>query len=89
MHYSRLEFAMELKKRVKEQQSCQEIGRWAHAIFIDYLHSQRDNDFLPILLTVNNMEVGPEYVMSYRRLNDIANGVIRGKLDILSKPAID
>ena len=43
------------------------------------LEENVDNDFRHILLTLNYMEDGPEFELSYKRLNEIADDLISGR----------
>ena len=76
--YTRIDFGKELKQRVAQQNSVPAIGAWAYDV---YLGETPDNDveFLNILLILNCMENGPEFELSYKRLDEIADDLIAGR----------
>ena len=79
--YTRAIFGKELKERVAERNTPSEIAIWALDV---YLGDIPDNDveFLNILIILNTMEEGPEFEISYKRLNEIADDLIAGKENI-------
>lgn len=79
--YTRADFGQELKERVENEQDVSAIGNWAYFIYLEHIE-EIDNEFQTILLTLNHMEDGPEFAMSYQRLNEIAEDLIAGKKDI-------
>lgn len=79
--YTRADFGRELKERVAERQDRIEIGLWAHDMYIDHI-MDIDDKFRDILLTLNSMEMGPEFHLSYERLDEIADDLIAGKEEI-------
>lgn len=80
--YTRADFGKELKKNTDQKQDVQEIGSWAYEIYLKGDIDASDSEFLNILLTLNHMEDGPEFALSYQRLNEIADDLIAGKKDI-------
>ncbi|MCC5792423.1 MAG: hypothetical protein JJT82_07445 [Legionellaceae bacterium] len=79
--YTRMGFGKELKERIAKHNTISEIGAWAYDV---YLGETPDNDaeFNNILLILNCMENGPEFEISYKRLNEIADDLIAGKKTI-------
>jgi len=76
--YTREKFGKDLKRRVLERENVKYIGRWAHSMYLDWLDCQ-DIDFLNLLLTLNTMDLGPEFAFSYEELDQIANDLIANK----------
>jgi len=77
-HYTKPMFGRELKKRVLEQQDVVEIGIWAHSVYSD-CGAEVDADLLGIMLDLNTMELGGQFVISYEMLNKIADALIANK----------
>ena len=80
--YTRANFGKELKKKTDQKLDVQEIGSWAYEIYLEGDVDDNDCEFLNLLLTLNHMEDGPEFALSYQRLNEIADDLIAGKKDI-------
>ena len=78
MAYTREQFGKELKQRVSNKEAIELIGDWAHSTCINHIQDI-DNAFRNILLTLNYMELGPEFAFSYEELNQIADDLIAGK----------
>lgn len=76
--YTRAKFGTELKERVLKKQDTVEIGAWAFSMYWKYIEDI-DDDFDEILLTLNKMELGPEFTFSYERLGEIADDLIAGR----------
>lgn len=79
--YTRIDFGKELKERVALQNDVSEIGSWAYEVYLGET-PDKDVEFMNILLILNKMEDGPEFALSYERLNEIADDLIAGKRDI-------
>ena len=79
--YVRASFGKELKERVAQKNNISEIGSWAYAVYLGDSPVD-DAEFLNILLIINKMEYGPEFEISYERLNEIADDLIAGKTNI-------
>lgn len=79
--YTRMDFGKALKEKVVNKENIAEIGHWAYVIYYDHIEDI-DLDFVNILLTLNHMEEGPEFELSYERLDEIADDLITGKKDI-------
>ena len=76
MAYTRKQFGTELKQRVSNKEALESIAHWAYTIYTDH---DTDTTFGNILLTLNYMELGPEFAFSYEKLNQIADDLIAGK----------
>ena len=76
--YIRKQFGRELKARVRQKQPISMIGEWAHSIYLQYI-DDIDLDFRDILLTLNTMELGPEFAFTYKKLEQIADDLIAEK----------
>ncbi len=79
--YSKKDFAKALKEKVKNKEDLEAIGSWSHDVYLEYW-DVKDADFLNLLLTLNKMELGPEFEFSYKRLDEIADDLIAGKKEI-------
>ena len=78
MMYSRKQFGIELKEKINQKESVSKIGEWAHSVYLQHI-DDIDLDFRDILLTLNTMELGPEFAYSYEELLEIADALIAGK----------
>lgn len=78
MMYTRSRFGVELKERIFKREDVVEICKWAYETFLDNC-GVLDEDFLNTLLTLNTMELGPEFSFTYEELNKIADDLIAGK----------
>ncbi len=76
--YTRKQFGIELKAQVKQKQPTSKIGEWAHSIYLQHIE-YIDLDFRDILLTLNTMELGPEFAFTYKELKQIADDLIAEK----------
>jgi hypothetical protein len=75
--YTKIQFGHDLKERICKKQSVAEIGSWTYEIFLDYSDAFDDN-FLNMLITLNTMELGPEFAFTYEELNKVADDLIAG-----------
>ena len=78
MMYTKVEFGMELKKKVLARQRVEEIGHWCYSIYSDNVGCL-EPEFEDIVLTLNTMEHGPEFALTYEELEQIANNLITRK----------
>ena len=76
--YTKIQFGKDLKQRVPERENVKFIGRWARSMCLDWLDC-KDLDFLNLLLTLNTMDLGPEFAFTYEELDRIADDLIVGK----------
>lgn len=74
--YKRADFALALKDKIKKKQDVKEIGDWAYSVSLE---NDVDQGFHHILITLSYMELGPEFALSYERLNEIAEDMIAGR----------
>lgn len=75
MMYTKMDFSKELKKRVLEKQSVEQIGKWAFEIYLNW-PNRHDVSFSNLLLTLSAMENGPEFALTYTELNEIAKRLL-------------
>ena len=76
--YTRKDFGKSLKQWVLEKQDVALIGHWSYSVYLEYI-DVLDLDFVDVLLTLNHMEDGPEFELSYKRLDEIADDLIAGR----------
>lgn len=76
--YTRVMFGRQLKKKVLERENIEKIGSWAHSVYFEYIR-YIDLDFRDVLLTLNAMELGPEFAYTYEELDKIADDLIAGR----------
>ena len=74
----RIIFGQELKNFVVDRKPTTQIGTWAFSFYWDNIE-QIDSDFENILLTINKMELGPEFAFPYEELEQIADDLIAGR----------
>ena len=80
--YTKILFGKELKERVAHKQKIAEIGEWSFDVYTGDIKDDNDGEFSDILLILRAMEEGPEFELSYKRLNEIADDLIAGKKNI-------
>lgn len=71
-------YGYELKKYVLAKSPTEKIGMWAFSFYWENIDDV-DLDFRELLLTLNKMELGPEFAFTYEELNQIADDLIAGK----------
>lgn len=76
--YTSVDFGKALKEKVHNQVDVEHIGIWAHTMYIEHIEDI-DLDFVNILLTLNTMELGPQFAFSYEELDKIADDLIAGR----------
>ncbi len=77
-YYTKATFGRALKDRVQQKQNFVSIGIWAHSVYLDCC-AEVEADLLKVMLDLNTMELGPEFAISYRMLDKIADDLIAGK----------
>lgn len=77
--YTRVAFGKDLKVKVTEKQDVSNIGIWAYDVYLSRDIDDNDVEFLNILLTLNCMDNGPEFALSYKRLNEMADDLIEDR----------
>jgi hypothetical protein len=80
--YTRKQFGLELKEKVKKRENLEEIGCWAYAMYLDHIVENKDRELDRVLLALQTLELGPDFAYSYVRLNEIADDLISGKTKI-------
>lgn len=68
----------ELKRLIKEQNDIEVISDWAHTLYAQYL-TEAGSNLDDVLLVLVTMDAGPEFELSYERLNEIAEQLIAGE----------
>ena len=76
--YSRKEFGLDLKEKIKNKEDAELIGDWALSMYIEHM-LDIDDDFQDFLKDLNAMECGPEFARSYEELDQIADRLIAGE----------
>lgn len=79
--YTKAVFGKELKQRLADGNNVLEIAAWSFAVYLGDSPAD-DVEFLNILIILNTMQEGPEFEISYERLNEIADDLIAGKKNI-------
>ena len=74
--YTKNFFGKELKNKVLNKVPAHDIGHWAYSI---YLEEDVEPELDDVLLTLNTMEDGHEFLFTYDELNQIADNLIAGK----------
>ena len=74
--YTKKTFGKALKDKVLKKIPAYDIGHWAYAI---YLEEDVEPELDDILLALNTMEDGPEFVFTYEELEKIADDLIAGR----------
>lgn len=83
----KIQFAKELKDKLKKAESISKIGQWAHTFFLDFKNPD-DHEFINLLLDLHTMELGPEFELSSEELEKIADDLIEKELKTLD-PSIE
>lgn len=81
MAYTRQDFGLELKEKIKNKENVESIGRWAYEMYAEH-NDDIEDDFSMFLITLNAMEAGPEFEFSYEKLDKIADRLIAGEKNI-------
>ncbi len=76
--YSREEFGLQLKKRIKNNESIIDIANWSYSMYSQY-RGEIDKNFRDMLLALGGMGMDPEFERSYEELNQIADKLIVGE----------
>lgn len=72
------QFGQELKQLLDQKKDCAYIGHWAYSIYLEHIEDI-DLHFRDLLLSLNTMEDGPEFHLSYQELYALAHDLIEGK----------
>ena len=76
--YTRQQFGLELKEKVKNCALISDIGNWSYFMYSQH-RREIDRDFRDLLITLGGMEMGPEFERSYEDLDQIADRLIAGE----------
>lgn len=76
--YTRKDFGLALKEKIKNKEDQELIGRWVLNMYYDYM-LEIDDDFKDFLTDLSGMSAGPEFVRSYEELDQIADKLIAGE----------
>lgn len=68
-------FGKKLKRKAILKTPVEQIGAWAFSFYWNNIETT-DSSFEDLLLTLNTMELGPEFEFSYEELEDIADRLI-------------
>lgn len=71
-------FGVELKKLVSQKQTVEKIGGWAFSVYFEHL-GQLEPGLDQVMLDLTTMEGEPEFAISYKMLNKIADDLIADK----------
>jgi hypothetical protein len=81
MAYTRKDFGLELKEKIKKREAQDTIGKWAYKMYWKHM-LEIDDDFQDFLTDLNTMEDDPQFELSYEKLDQIADRLIVGEIDI-------
>jgi len=68
----------ELKQLLTNKKTTEQIGGWCYWIYMKHIQDI-DTTLKDLLLDLSTMEDGPEFELSYEKLNDIADRLIAGE----------
>lgn len=78
VRYTRKDFGIELKEKIKNKDDAESIGRWALNMYYEHMLEIKD-DFQDFLTDLGGMSAGPEFARSYEELDQIADRLIAGE----------
>lgn len=81
MGYTKKEFALRLKEKIKNKENMELIGHWAFSMYWEYM-LEIDDDFKDFLKDLSLMEIDPQFQFSYEELDQIADRLIAGEKNI-------
>lgn len=81
MAYTRKDFGLKLKEKIKKREDVVDIGKWAFSVYCDHV-DDIDDDFQEFLKDLNAMEDDPQFELSYEKLDSIADRLIAGEKNI-------
>ena len=79
--YTKVDCGRELLERVEKMEDTVSIGSWAFGVYMKHI-LEIDSELSKVLRALLAMELGPEFTLSYKRLNEIANDLISEKDEI-------
>lgn len=78
--YDRLEFAKELRRKIKKRVPALIVGTWVFDMYYDYMFNiDRHSDLGKLLLELEDIEKRSEFECSYEELSDIVDRLIEGE----------
>ena len=81
MGYTRKNFGLELKEKIKNKDDAELIGLWALSVYYEYM-LEIDDDFQDFLTDLGSMSADPQFELSYEKLDNIADRLITGEQSI-------
>jgi hypothetical protein len=75
MKYSKHQFGFELKKKIINKSTCDEISKWAFDLYLDPSLTL-ENGLDDVILTLVFMEEGPEFLLTEEQLSALADNLI-------------
>ncbi|MCX5923793.1 MAG: hypothetical protein NTU89_04520 [Candidatus Dependentiae bacterium] len=78
MEYTKKEFGLELKEKIKNKEDAELIGRWALNMYYEHILETED-EFKDFLKDLGGMSADPQFERSYEELNEIADRLIAGE----------
>lgn len=78
MAYTREEFGLKLKEKIKNKEDVADIGDWAFSMYYEYM-LEIDDDFQDFLTDLGGMSADPQFERSYEELDKIADKLIAGE----------
>ncbi len=78
--YTYQQCGKELKELVKNRVAIDKIGAWAYRQYLNHqFEIDPDSDLDTLLLDLGTMEMGPEFELSYEKLDAMADRLIAGE----------
>lgn len=77
--YTPKTFGVQLKEKVKNKISVEQIGSWSHSMYMQHIEDI-DLEFRRLLLDLTTMELGYQFAYTYEELDKIADDLIAGKM---------
>ena len=78
MAYTRKDFGLELKEKIKKGETQDAIGKWAYKMYWEHM-LEIDDEFQDFLTDLDAIQDGPEFERSYEELDQIADRLIAGE----------
>lgn len=84
MAYTRQEFGLELKEKIKNREDVADISKWALDVYLTDV-AVHDAELDAILSTLMMMNEGSEFELSHKKLTEISNILIAGDSPIYTR----
>ena len=78
MAYTRQEFGLELKEKIKNKEDVSDIGDWSLTMYYEHM-LEIDDNFKDFLKDLGGMSADPQFERSYEELDKIADKLIAGE----------